>query len=130
MQKVKVCLATNTPEHCSSIDADEIVYFDTRPIGSRIGAWASPQSSVIQSRGELDEYVTKIKDKFDITDETEAEKHLPVPSYWGGLKIIPQRVEFWSGRNNRLHDRLVMTRTENIKESESAGKWQLERLAP
>lgn len=107
-----------------------LVYFDTRPLGSRIGAWASPQSQMISNRNELDTRVAEIKDKFNVTDENDKEKKIPVPPYWGGLRIVPYKVEFWSGRNNRLHDRLVMTRDADTIGDETSGKWHLERLAP
>ena len=92
------------------------VYFDTRPVGSRLGAWASPQSSVLEGREQLDGYMSDIKAKFADTEQ------IPVPDFWGGLRIIPERVEFWSGRNNRLHDRFAMTRKDDA--------WTLERLSP
>lgn len=110
-----------------------IVYFDTRPVGSRIGAWASPQSTTIEDRSELDRYVREMRDKFKVDEEGAegSEKHIPVPSYWGGLRIVPHRVEFWSGRNNRLHDRLVMSRTQSgDRPAPADAEWTLERLAP
>lgn len=89
-------------------------YFDTRPYKSRIGAWASPQSSVIEGRTILAKnfvkYLIKFRDK------------VPVPPYWGGYKVIPNAIEFWQGRPNRLHDR--------IKYSKQKSGWKIERLAP
>lgn len=92
-------------------------YFASRPRGSRIGAWASPQSSVIADRKILEERVTH----FDQLYPGEA---VPRPSYWGGYRVLPLRIEFWQGRSSRLHDRLCFHR-ENLQ----AG-WERERLAP
>lgn len=89
-------------------------YFDGRPVGSRIGAISSPQSQVIQTRQELEEIVKKNEEKYDAIgaaglDGSEppelAEKRIEVPDYWGGFRVIPDEVEFWMGRSNRLHDR-------------------------
>lgn len=91
-------------------------YFDSRPVGSRIGAWASPQSSVIAGgREELEQKVRQTEQKFGVPGAaglTESDKwegsedpKIPVPEYWGGYRIDPYEVEFWSGRPNRLHDR-------------------------
>ncbi|CCG83126.1 Pyridoxamine 5'-phosphate oxidase [Taphrina deformans PYCC 5710] len=109
-------------------DAESQVYFDTRPVGSRIGAWASPQSSVIHDRDELDHRVQEVRATFQVGEDDQTHTKIPVPSFWGGLRIVPQRVEFWSGRNNRLHDRLVMTRQAGGQGD--GAKWELERLAP
>lgn len=89
-------------------------YFDSRPVGSRIGAISSPQSQVIKSRSELEEIVKGNERKFDAVgaaglDGSEppelAEKAIEVPDYWGGFRVVPDEVEFWMGRSNRLHDR-------------------------
>lgn len=98
------------------MSADETAaYFDSRPRGSQIGAWASPQSRVIASRGELEARVLEIETRFEGED-------VPVPPHWGGYRLTPLVVEFWQGRADRLHDRLRYRRSED--------KWVLERLAP
>ena len=106
------------------------IYFDTRPLGSRLGAWASPQSSVLQDRAQLDGYLNDMKDKFNTNGE--GDKKIPVPDFWGGLRIVPYRIEFWSGRNNRLHDRFAVSRTEkeSADEQKNASDWHIERLSP
>jgi pyridoxamine 5'-phosphate oxidase len=91
-------------------------YFNSRPEGSRIGAWASPQSDVIESR----EWLEKNEEKYR---EENKGKTLLRPPYWGGYVVRPTRIEFWQGRPSRLHDRLLFTRQDNAS-------WQLERLAP
>jgi pyridoxamine 5'-phosphate oxidase len=96
-------------------DAEADAYFATRPRGSQIGAWASAQSSVITDRAALDAAEREIAERF-------AGGPVPRPPFWGGYRLVPERVEFWQGRTNRLHDRLCFTRR---------GKgWQIERLAP
>jgi pyridoxamine 5'-phosphate oxidase len=91
-------------------------YFRSRPRGSQIGAWASRQSSVIGSRNELDERYAELARRWpEGTD-------VPMPDFWGGYRLIPEVVEFWQGRANRLHDRLSYRR--------DGGRWVIERLAP
>jgi pyridoxamine 5'-phosphate oxidase len=92
-------------------------YFQSRPAGSRIGAWASPQSQVIPDRGLLEKKVLQLEEQYAGDDVT-----IPRPSHWGGYVIKPYRMEFWQGRPNRLHDRLQYT-----LEGDS---WIIERLAP
>lgn len=94
-------------------------YYDTRQRGSRIGAWASRQSEVLASREVLDERVKEAEKKF------EGEDKIPVPEFWGGLRINPVLVEFWQGRQCRLHDRFVYTR-----EDVETKVWKIERLSP
>jgi pyridoxamine 5'-phosphate oxidase len=91
-------------------------YFDSRPEGSRIGAWASPQSQVIESREWLEEKEKRMRE-----ESLEHPKHRP--PYWGGYLVKPTRMEFWQGRPSRLHDRILYTLQGN-------GHWKIERLAP
>lgn len=85
------------------VSADETAaYWATRPRGSQLGAWASQQSSPIGSRQDLERHLADVTDRFENQD-------VPVPPNWGGLRIAPESVEFWQGRNNRLHNRLVVT---------------------
>ncbi len=92
------------------------VYFDSRPDGSKIGAWASNQSSVVSSRKELDEELVIFEKKFE-------NLKIPRPKYWGGFLIKPISIEFWQGRPNRMHDRIRYTLLEDFS-------WKIERLAP
>ncbi|KAI1002260.1 hypothetical protein K3495_g5943 [Podosphaera aphanis] len=96
--------------------AESQVYFDTRIRGSRIGAWASQQSRILQGREQLEEQVKEIERKFAGVDQ------IPVPDFWGGLRIVPEMVEFWQGRNSRLHDRFQYTK--------EGSEWKIERLSP
>lgn len=91
-------------------------YFHTRPRGSQIGAWASPQSQPIPDRAYLEKEEAALTARF-------ANQAIPRPPDWGGYRLIPWRFEFWQGRPNRLHDRLRYTR-------QSDGEWLIERLAP
>jgi len=96
-------------------DDESATYFDTRPRGSKIAAWASPQSSVVPSRADLDRL-------FEQTNARFASDDIPLPPFWGGYRIVPAAIEFWQGRENRLHDRV---RYERSREG-----WIRERLAP
>ena len=91
-------------------------YFQTRPESSRIGAWASPQSRVIEDRQWLDEKFNELVNKMEGTA-------IPRPPHWGGYIVKPVVIEFWQGRPSRLHDRIQYTLEEN-------GEWKIERLAP
>lgn len=95
--------------------AESLAYFVTRPLGSRLGAWTSRQSSVIKSRSLLESKLAEMKQKF-------ADGKIPLPSFWGGYRIIPHSWEFWQGRQSRLHDRFLY--------SKSGDSWQIERLQP
>jgi pyridoxamine 5'-phosphate oxidase len=102
--------------HVERLDAESSSeYFASRPRGSRIGAWASPQSSVIADRDELDRRVAEVEARFPGDD-------VPRPDFWGGWLIRPFEWEFWQGRPSRLHDRLRF--------SGRPGDWTIERLAP
>lgn len=91
-------------------------YFQSRPRGSQIGAWASPQSREISSRQELEQAEAKLAKDF------EALAVVPRPQHWGGYVLQPERIEFWQGRPNRLHDRILF--------EQAAGLWSRKRLAP
>jgi pyridoxamine 5'-phosphate oxidase len=91
------------------------IYFFSRPIGSRIGAWTSPQSAVIDSRKILEENVKLYTEQFG--------ENIPRPPYWGGYRVMPIMIEFWQGRSNRLHDRIRYSKNDNMR-------WRIERLAP
>ncbi|MCO6489455.1 MAG: pyridoxamine 5'-phosphate oxidase [Phaeodactylibacter sp.] len=92
-------------------------YFQSRPKGSQIGAWASPQSTPIASRAVLEKRVEELAGQYAGAES------LPRPPHWGGYVLEPSAVEFWQGRSNRLHDRIRYRLDEN-------GNWQVERLAP
>jgi pyridoxamine 5'-phosphate oxidase len=100
-------------EKVSAEESDE--YFSSRPAGSRIGAWASPQSKIITNRSEIEMNAQKYQEQY-------ADGNIPRPPYWGGYRLKPRLVEFWQGRANRLHDRIQYTVQE--------GSWKIERLAP
>jgi len=95
--------------------AESLAYFATRSRDSRIGAWISDQSKIIGSRKLLQMQFEKMKAKFK-------DGNIPLPDFWGGYRLIPESIEFWQGRESRLHDRILYTR-------ETDG-WRIERLAP
>jgi pyridoxamine 5'-phosphate oxidase len=94
-------------------------YFRTRPYGSRIGAWASPQSRVVRDRAALEAAYAAAAARYPEDGE------VPAPGHWGGFLVVPDAVEFWQGRPNRLHDRLRYRRDEA-----APGGWRVERLGP
>lgn len=96
--------------------AESKAYFQSRPTGSQIGAWASPQSRVIEGRAILEQRVKELTAQYSDTPV------LPLPPFWGGYRLIPDVIEFWQGRESRLHDRIRYTKT--------AHGWAKERLAP
>lgn len=101
-------------------DGEADAYFASRPRGSRLGAWASPQSEAIRDRGVLDARLAEVEGRFGAD---EADGAVPRPPHWTGYRVVPDEVEFWQGRPNRLHDRLLVSRT-------PAGDWATARLAP
>ena len=105
---------TGTAEQLGNVEV--LKYFVTRPFGSQLAAWISPQSQVITSRGLLEGKLAEMKRKF-------AEGKVPVPSFWGGYRVRPDTIEFWQGRTNRLHDRFRYVR-------ENDAPWACHRLAP
>lgn len=98
-------------------DAESDKYFYSRPFNSRLGAWVSNQSEVIESREVLEQRLQQLTEKYQNQD-------IPRPSHWGGIRVIPREIEFWQGRSSRLHDRLVYTRNK-IDDS-----WKIQRLSP
>ena len=94
---------------------DSDAYFATRPRTSQLGAWASPQSQPVASRAVLDEAFADLETRY-------AGMTVPRPAHWGGYRVDPDRIEFWQGRANRMHDRLSYGR--------AGGGWRIERLAP
>ncbi|WP_406719445.1 pyridoxamine 5'-phosphate oxidase [Streptomyces althioticus] len=97
--------------------AETAAYFRTRPHGSQLGAWASGQSTVIASREVLDTAYAGLAARYP------EQERVPVPPHWGGFRVVPETVEFWQGRENRLHDRLRYVAV-------PGGGWRVERLAP
>lgn len=95
---------------------EALAYFVTRPFGSRVGAWASPQSQVVSTRALLEMKWEEAKRKF-------RKGHVPMPAFWGGFRVVPRDFEFWQGRGHRLHDRFLYT-------LQSDQSWKIERLAP
>lgn len=96
-------------------EEQSFAYFKTRNIGSRIGAWASPQSETISDRTKLEERVRETAKRFKGQD-------IPLPPFWGGFVLTPERIEFWQGRPDRLHDR--------VRYARAGDAWERSRLAP
>ncbi|AFY53508.1 Pyridoxamine 5'-phosphate oxidase [Rivularia sp. PCC 7116] len=101
-------------EKVSEAESDK--YFYSRPLKSRLGAWVSNQSKVIESREVLEKQLEELQEKYQ-------NQEVPRPSHWGGIRVIPAEIEFWQGRSSRLHDRLVYRRNYD-------GDWRIERLSP
>jgi pyridoxamine 5'-phosphate oxidase len=100
-------------EKVSEAESDK--YFQTRPLGSKLGAWASNQSEIVNSRETLEDRFAEIEKRFG--------EDVPRPPHWGGYRLKPNAIEFWQGRENRLHDRLSYRLQED-------GTWVIERLGP
>jgi pyridoxamine 5'-phosphate oxidase len=96
-------------------DEESDTYFLSRPRGSRLGAWASEQSRPVEGRSVLEERVRELESEYE-------GREIPRPPFWGGYRVEPEVIEFWQGRENRLHDRLVYRR--------DGGGWKIERLQP
>lgn len=99
--------------------AESELYFSSRPRGSQLGAWASPQSAVLSSRAELAERLAEVTDRFGVHEDADP---VPLPDFWGGYRLRPDVVEFWQGRSDRLHDRL--------RYRHRPSGWRRDRLAP
>ncbi len=99
-------------------DDESTEYFHSRPRGSQLGAWASPQSQVVDDRAELEENLASVQAEYEDDDP------IPRPPHWGGYVVRPTQIEFWQGRPNRLHDRL------RYRRANEQDDWTLERLAP
>jgi pyridoxamine 5'-phosphate oxidase len=109
-RQVRITGAVTTTSHEESEE-----YFRSRPLGSRLGAWVSHQSRVIPGRGVLESDLKEVAVRF-------ADGNVPLPSHWGGYRVAPDAIEFWQGRENRLHDRIRYVR--------GGGGWKVERLSP
>ncbi|WP_305952623.1 pyridoxamine 5'-phosphate oxidase [Emticicia oligotrophica] len=101
-------------EKVSGVESDE--YFHSRPRGSQIGAWVSNQSSVITGREVIEQRLSELENEFKDLEV------IPRPAHWGGYCVKPERIEFWQGRPNRLHDRILFTKV--------GDDWKIERLSP
>lgn len=101
-------------ERVSDVESD--LYFHSRPKGSQLGAWASNQSQVIESRKVLEQRLQKLQEEYE-------NQEVPRPPHWGGFRLIPDEIEFWQGRPSRLHDRLLYRRGQD-------GNWVIQRLSP
>jgi pyridoxamine 5'-phosphate oxidase len=97
-------------------EAESDAYFEGRPTGSKLGAWVSNQSGVVEGREALETEMAAIVGRFP-------DGKIPRPPFWGGYRVVPSAIEFWQGRRSRLHDRLIYRKTES-------GGWRIERLAP
>jgi len=106
-------IISGTAERTSREESE--AYFVSRPVESRIGAWASKQSSVLPNRQEIDLRVAEIRKRYE-------GREIPCPPYWGGFRVAPDRFEFWQGRKNRLHDRICYALNGSV--------WEITRLSP
>ncbi|KAI0056342.1 pyridoxamine 5'-phosphate oxidase [Artomyces pyxidatus] len=101
-------------------------YFRSRPVGSRVGAWASRQSTVV-GEGDLQKNVEDVRERFGVK-EGAVDADIPLPEFWGGWRVIPSEIEFWAGKPSRLHDRVRYILKEGA--SDESPEWTIERLSP
>lgn len=99
----------------SRVSEESNAYYRSRPRGSQLGAWASEQSRLVKDRGILEERLRELEAEYE-------GREIPRPPFWGGYRVEPEAIEFWQGRENRLHDRLLYRRL--------SGGWEIERLSP
>ena len=97
-------------------EAEADAYFDSRPRGSQLGAWASEQSRTVESRSKLEARLKELEEEYEKVE-------VPRPPFWGGYRVEPEKIEFWQGRENRLHDRLLYS-------DSGLGGWKIKRLQP
>ena len=109
----QICIQGKVSKITSEASTD---YFQSRPKKSQIGAWASPQSQVIETRDFLEKSYHTLETQYKDTEK------LPRPAHWGGYRVVPTKIEFWQGRSSRLHDRIVYQKDDN--------SWKINRLAP
>lgn len=114
IQLERQVIVTGTVERVST--AESLKYFSSRPFGSRLGAWVSQQSKVVSSRSILLAKFEEMKAKF-------RDGEVPLPSFWGGYRIVPETIEFWMGGKSRIHDRIYYSKQQD-------GAWKIERLSP
>ena len=112
--------------HIAKIDAEKsAAYFQKRPHDSQVGAWVSqPQSGVIANRDKMEARFEELKSQYPEGST------VPTPEFWGGYEITIEEIEFWQGRANRMHDRIVYTRSSGDSAHDTAGDWQIQRLLP
>lgn len=114
IQLERQVIITGSVERVST--AESLKYFSSRPFGSRLGAWVSQQSTVVSSRSILLAKLEEMKNKFK-------DGEVPLPSFWGGYRIVPETFEFWLGGKSRIHDRIFYSKGDS-------GNWELKRLSP
>jgi pyridoxamine 5'-phosphate oxidase len=107
-----------TVEKVTAAESD--AYYATRPLGARLSAWASAQSETVEGREVLEKAMEQARSRY--------RDNPPRPAHWGGYRVVPREIEFWQGRSDRLHDRLLYRRTESSEQATAA--WTIERLSP